>query len=275
MTTATSLAQHLTLLAPAARGIDLDVRVSAPATGEGLPVILVAHGFAEDRDAYGPLVDHWVAQGFAVVQPTFLDSAALGLTPQDPRYPTIWRTRVDDLVLTLDRLDEVLGAIPGLAARTDTSRIAAAGHSWGAQSVSMLLGARVLGPDGRPGEDRTDARVTAGVLLAITGTGESLTDFAREHFAFMDPDFSGLRTPSLVVAGDADQSQLSTRGPDWFTDAHRLAPGAQELVVVPGGDHFLGGIHAYDTPETAAASPEHVQLVRESTTTFLRRTLDH
>ncbi|GAA4607862.1 dienelactone hydrolase [Actinoplanes octamycinicus] len=257
------------------RGDDLQVRVSAPTTGTELPVIVFAHGFAGAMDWYDPLVDHWAANGFVVVQPTFLDSATLGVTPADPRYPAIWQTRVDDLVRVIDDLGTILAALPGLAGRADPERLAVAGHSWGGQSAGMLLGARVLGADGRPGEDRTDHRVKAGVLLATTGLGGAeLAPFAREHFPFMNPDFDTLKTPTLVVAGDADQSALSTRGPDWFTDVYRLSPGAQGLVTVFGGEHLLGGIHGYRAADTTDESPERVALIRRASTAFLRTALE-
>jgi hypothetical protein len=89
----------------------------------------------------------------------------------------------------------------------------------------MLLGARVLDAEGRPGEDMSDPRIKAGVLLSTPGTGGGdLTPFAAENFSFMNPDFTQMTTPSLVVAGDRDQSALSKRGPDWFTDPYFLSP---------------------------------------------------
>jgi len=204
------------LLHSPARGTDLQVRITAPTAGTDLPVILFAHGFGQSMTAADPLVDHWVANGFVVVQPTFLDSATLGLMPSDPRYPTIWRTRVDDLERVIDELATIIAAVPGLPGRVDTNSLAVAGHSWGGQSVGMLLGARVLGADGQPGEDRTDNRVKAGVLLSTTGIVRGdLAPFAQDNFAFMSPDFTQLSTPTIVVAGDRDQSALSTRGPDW------------------------------------------------------------
>lgn len=257
-----------------ARGDDLQVRITAPAVGTDLPVIVFAHGFGQSMTAADPLVDHWAANGFVVVQPTFLDSTTLGLTPADPRYPTIWRTRVDDLVQVIDELDTVVAAVPGLTGRVDTQRLAVAGHSWGGQSVGMLLGARVIGADGQPGEDRTDARVRAGVLLSTTGISRGdLTPFAQENFAFMSPDFTHLETPSIVVAGDRDQSLLSTRGPDWFTDIYHHSPGARHLVTLHGGEHTLGGIQDYHSTETTDESPERVELVRRTTTAFLRTEL--
>lgn len=262
------------VLAAPKRGDDLQVRVSAPASGTGLPIVVFAHGFGLGMDAYDPLVDYWTAHGLVVVQPTFLDSASLGLTPADPRYPTIWSQRVDDLEHVIDDLDALLNAVPGLAGRADPARLAVAGHSWGGQSVGMLLGARVVGADGRPGESRTDSRVKAGVLLATTGIGgDDLTPFARENFAFMSPDFDALRTPTLVVAGDHDQSLLSTRGPDWFTDPYHLSPGAQHLVTVFGGEHSLGGIHRYGAADTTDESPARVDLIRRTSIAFLRTAL--
>lgn len=146
------------------RGEDLQVRVSAPAAGHDLPIIVFSHGFGSSMDGYA-------AHGFVVIQPTHLDSRTLNLPPEDSRTPLIWRIRVDDLKPILDQLDLIENAVPGLSERLDRSRIAAAGHSWGGQTVSTLLGARVLDADGKPGEDLSDPRIKAGLLLAMTGKG--------------------------------------------------------------------------------------------------------
>ncbi|MGW4118093.1 alpha/beta hydrolase family protein [Nocardia sp. NPDC004711] len=256
------------------RGDDLQVRVSAPIVGTGLPIVVLAHGYGESMSSYDPLVDFWAGNGFVVVQPTFLDSRTLGLTPADPRYPDIWRVRVRDVTQVLDQLDRIVAAIPGLDERIDRDRIAVAGHSWGGQTVGMLLGARVIGTDGQPGPDLSDARVKAGVLLATTGLGgDTLTPFAAENFSFMNPDFDNLTTPTLVVAGDHDQSHLSTRGPDWFTDVYAYSPGAQSLLTVFGGDHSLGGIHGYNAKDTTDESPDRVALIRKASWAYLRSAL--
>ncbi|MBB2741111.1 UNVERIFIED_ORG: pimeloyl-ACP methyl ester carboxylesterase [Microbispora rosea subsp. rosea] len=256
------------------RGEDLRVRVSAPATGNELPVIVFSHGFGESMDGYGPLVDFWTAHGFAVIQPTHLDSRTLNLPPDDPRTPLIWRFRVEDLKRVLDGLEFVEAAVPGLGGRLDRSRVAVAGHSWGAQTASMLLGARVLDSAGEPGEDMSDPRIKAGVLLALPGTGGAdLTPFAAEHFPFMNPGFAEMTTPALVVAGDRDQSLLSVRGPDWFTDAYFLSPGGKSLLTLFGAEHSLGGISGYNVTETTDENPERVALVRRLTWAYLRTAL--
>src|ERR1035438_8450581 len=157
----------VTLAAPN-RGQDLQVRVSAPTTGHDLPVVVFSHGMTLSMDNYAPLAGFWAARRFVVIQPTHLDS--LGLSPDDPRTPLIWRIRTDDLTCILDELDAIEADVPGLPGRTAHGRIAAAGHSWGAQTAGTLAGARVVDADGTPGESMADLRVRAAVLLCLPGT---------------------------------------------------------------------------------------------------------
>ncbi len=262
------------VLSAPGRGEDLQVRVSAPATGRQLPIIVFAHGFGSSSDGYAPLVNFWAAHGFAVIQPTFLDSRALGLSPEDPRTPSIWRFRVEDMKRILDSLGLIEASVPGLGGRFDRSRIAAAGHSYGAQTTGMLLGARVVAPDGSSGEDMSDPRIKVGVLLSATGRGgEALTPFAAEHFPFMNPSFAEMTTPTLVVAGDKDKSPLSVRGPDWFTDAYTLSPGGEWLVTLFRAEHMLGGISGYLVTETTDENPERVAVLQRLTWAYLRSAL--
>lgn len=265
------LSTHPILLPAPERGDDLRVRVSAPITGYQLPIIVFSHGFGQSATAYNPLVGYWAAHGFAVVQPTHLDSRSLNTPPDDPRTPLIWRIRVDDLRLSIDRLDLLESSVPGLTGRLDHTRIVVAGHSWGAQTAGMLLGARILDPDGNAGEDLSDPRITAGVLLATAGRGGAdLSPFAAEHFPFMNPSFADMKTPALVVAGDHDDSPLSVRGPDWFTDAYHLSPGSKSLLTLFGAEHSLGGIADFEAKETTDENPARVALIQRLTSAYLR-----
>lgn len=173
----------------------------------------------------------------------------------------------------LDGLGLLEASVPGLAGRLDRDRIAVAGHSWGAQTASTLLGARVLDSDAVPGEDMSDPRVKAGVLLAMAGLGDDLTPFAAEHFPFVRPSFDTMTAPALIVAGDSNQSHLSTRGPDWFTDPYTYSPGNKSLLTLFGAEHSLGGIPGYEVAETTDESPARVALVQRLTTAFLRSAL--
>jgi fermentation-respiration switch protein FrsA (DUF1100 family) len=274
------------VLSAPGRGEDLQLRVSAPATGSQLPIIVFAHGFGSSLDGYAPLVNFWAAHGFIVIQPTFLDSRTLSVNPKaghsealtayldDPRKPLIWRFRVEDLKRILDQLDFIEDSVLGLKGRLDRSRIAAVGHSFGAQTTGMLLGARVIGPDGSLGEDMSDSRIKVGVLLCAGGRGgEDLSPFAAEHFPHLNQSYAEMTTPTLVVAGDHDRSPLTVRGPDWFTDAYALSPGTKWLVTLFGAEHMLGGISGYLVTETTDENPERVAAVQQLTWAYLRSAL--
>jgi predicted dienelactone hydrolase len=257
------------------RGDDLQLRVTAPTIGSDLPIVVFSHGFGESMDGYAPLAEFWAAHGFAVLQPTHLDSQTLGIAPDDPRTPVIWRFRIEDLLRCLDELDLIEASIPGLAGRLNQDRIAVAGHSWGATTASALIGARIVDHDGHVGENTSDPRILAGVLLAVAGTGgDDLTPFAAEHFSFMNPNFAQMATPALVVAGDEDKSPLSTRGPDWWTDAYTLSPASKSLLTLFGAEHTMGGIAGYSTHETTDWSLERIALIQQATTAYLRSALN-
>ncbi|WP_406095766.1 alpha/beta hydrolase family protein [Kitasatospora purpeofusca] len=251
------------------RSVELQVKVTAPLAGRDLPVIVFSHGNAWSLDGYEPLVDRWAAAGFVVVQPTHLDSRRNGIGWDDPRFAGIWRVRIADLHAVLDHLGDILRQVDGLEARVDRGRVAVVGHSWGAQTAGALLGARVLDADGVPGEDFSHPAVTAGALIAATGTGDTLTPFAVEHLPFMRPDYSTMTVPALVVAGGEDRSRLSTRGPDWFTDAYRLGPSPKSLLAVALGEHTLGGVAGEAVAETTDEDPARVALVADAISAYL------
>jgi pimeloyl-ACP methyl ester carboxylesterase len=263
----------ITLPSPG-RGIDLQMRVSAAIAGDALPVIIFSHGNGQSLHAYGPLVDHWAARGFVVIQPTHLDSRMLGLAADDPRRPQFWRHREEDLTAVLDGLDQIESQAPMIRGRLDRSRIAVAGHSWGGQTASTLLGATHPDPDTGSVVDRKDSRIKAGVLLAVPGSGRNLTEQAARTFPFLHPDYSAMTAPTLIIAGDHDVGRLSTRGADWWRDAYDLSPSPKALFTVFGGEHSLGGIPGYESRETTDERPQRIAAIQRLSTAFLRSALD-
>lgn len=115
------------------RQVPLQLKVSTPATGRNLPVLLISHGhgfstFLSSLRGYGPLVDFFAAQGFVVLQPTHLGSKALGLDPQGPEGALFWRSRAEDMHAILDHLDQIEATVLGLQGRLNRAQLAVLGH---------------------------------------------------------------------------------------------------------------------------------------------------
>jgi predicted dienelactone hydrolase len=263
------------------RAVDLQVRVSVPVSGGELPIILLSHGHGfsnhlSSLDGYAPLANFWAARGFAVIQPTHLDSRTLRLNPDDPQAPLYWRSRAEDMTRILDQLEAIESAVPQLSGRLDLSRVAVAGHSLGGHTASLLLGARLTDPLDGTWVNLAEPRITAGVLLAAPGRGgDALSEFAAENYPFfLTTDFSQMTTPALVVAGDKDTStHLTVAGPAWHADPYHLAPHPKSLLTLFGAEHGLGGISGYDVAETTDESPERVAAVQQLTWAYLRTQL--
>ncbi|MBP8531658.1 alpha/beta fold hydrolase [Streptomyces sp. MK37H] len=264
------------------RAVDLKVRISAPVTGSGLPVILLSHGqgysnHLSSLNGYAPLANFWAAHGFVVIQPTHLSSRTLTLDPNTPGAPLFWRSRAEDMTRVLDQLDVIEAAVPQLLGRVDRSKVAVAGHSMGGHTASLLLGARLTDPEDGTEVDLAEPRITAGVLLAAPGRGgDALTESTAENFPFfLSTDFSKMTAPALVVAGDKDASpHLTVRGPEWHTDPYFLSPGPKSLLTLFDAEHGLGGVSGYDVAETTDESPERVSAVQRLTSAYLRTQLN-
>ncbi len=264
------------------RGLPLEMRITAPATGSDLPVILLSHGhgpslYIPSKDGYAPLVNFYAEQGFAVIQPTHASSKVAGFAPDAPGAPLFWRARVEEMKLILDQLDAIKAMVPAIAGRLDHDRIAAVGHSMGAQTVGMLLGARLTDPKDHNARDVNliEPRIKAGVLMAPAGNGgDDLSIFAAENYSALNPDFSHMTTKTLVVFGDEDVNpHLTVRGADWHTDPYNFGPGADSLLTLFGAKHGLGGVAGYDARETDDENPDRLAITQRMTCAYLRSAL--
>ncbi|WP_369937728.1 alpha/beta hydrolase family protein [Plantactinospora sp. BB1] len=273
----------VTLPAPG-RAAPLEVRVSAPVTGRNLPVILFAHGhgqvnFLNSYLGYGPIVDYFSSHGFVVIQPTHLDAMALGLREaDDPDAPLYARARAEDMSRILDQLDVIEKAVPQLAGRLDRDKVAVVGHSLGGHTAALLLGMQFDDPSrGGRKVSLADRRIRTGVMIAPPGRGgDALHDRVAELYPALNaPDFSTMRTPALVVAGDKDLSTTFTDlGPRWRMDAYFLSPGPKSLLTVFDGEHQLGGICGYDSVLTTDENPQRVAAISRLTSAYLRTAFD-
>ncbi|KAK3839401.1 MAG: Alpha/Beta hydrolase protein [Linnemannia elongata] len=263
------------------RRVDLQLHVSAPSTGDALPVILLSHGHGQSNylsslEGYRPLADFWAGHGFVVIQPTHLNSKFLSLSLDATNIRELFlESRAQDMTRILDQLDAIETAVPLLKGRLDKTKVAVAGHSMGALTASVLLGATNVDPRDGTKTQLLDKRIKAGVVIGGTGNGGSdLSDAGRARLPFYSLDFNEMRTPALVVWGDEDVSpHLTTRGADWHADPYNLSPGPKDSFMVKGGKHGFGGISGWDAGETLDESPERLAAVQRMTWAYLKSQL--
>jgi pimeloyl-ACP methyl ester carboxylesterase len=265
------------------RPVDLELKVSAPASGRSLPIILLSHGhgnsnYLSSLNGYAPLANFYASHGFVTIQPTHLDSKALGLPQNGPEGPLFSRSRVQDMKQIMDKLDVIESTVLGLQGRLDHKRIAVIGHSAGGQTAAMLMGLRLTDPDNGEVSNLIDSRIKAGVLLSAPGNGGAdLSPSALKFFrSYLKPDFSSMVTPTLVVYGDQDvdvEHHLTVRGPDWHADPYVLSGGPKCLLTLYGAKHNLGGISGFDAAEATDENPQRVAAVQRLTWAYLRSAL--
>lgn len=262
------------------RHVDLEMRVSAPASGTNLPVILLSHGhgpsnFLSSYRGYGPMADFFAAEGFVVIQPTHQNSKALGLPATLPEAPLFWRSRATDMISILDHLDEIISTVPGLTGRVDKANVAAIGHSMGGHTLAMLAGMEVTDPETGKIVKAGESRLKARVLIGASGGPEGFNGAARQHYQVLAAgDFSTMTLPALIVNGDKDINLMFSDVDNWRADAYYHSPGPKDLLTVFGAEHIFGGISGYDARETSDEDPERVAFVCQTILAYIRSTFD-
>ena len=250
-----------TRIADPADGRELPLRIALPTTGRALPVVLFSHGAFSSGEDYDPILDAWAARGYVVIAPTHRDSVRLGVRrgAADPRH---FGWRLDDAALILRRLDAVLASVPGLAARADTTRIAATGHSFGGLVAQTLGGATYFDPATGQTVARAEPRVRA--VIVFSGAG-AFPPILRNQ------DFAALTLPTLVTVGTDDLAQApGLSGYAWRRQPWDLAaPGNKYLLSLDGADHYLGGMVGRDDLPKAERGPLYVAAFTQVGAAFL------
>lgn len=267
-------------LASAYEALDLDwldasrqrpvpVRLYWPEGEQSVALVVFSHGIGGSRRGYRYLGEHFASRGVASLhlQHVGSDRSLWGGNPfsllgrlQDAAQEREALDRVRDLRFALDQVlaHEVFGA------RIDRARIAAAGHSYGANTVMLASGAAIV-RDGRPVELR-DARIRAAVLLS-----------APPFYGEKDPApiLRPVTLPTLHITATEDTIRI----PGFYSPVDdRLAVfeamgGPLKALAV-----FEGGSHSIFTNRGASGGAELNARVKEATRelalAFLQRVFD-
>jgi predicted dienelactone hydrolase len=253
----------------AARARPVPVRLYWPEGEAPVGLVVFSHGIGGSRRGYSYLGEYFASQGVASLHLQHVGSDR-----------SLWRgnpftiferlgeatserealARVKDLSFAPDRVlaDRRFGP------RIDRARIAAAGHSYGANTVMLASGARVL-RDGRAVELR-DARIRGAVLL-------SAPPFYGE--ADQRAILGALTLPTLHITATEDEIHV----PGFYSPySDRLAvfeaTGSRQKALAV----FEGGSHSMFTNRRASGgvvfNPQVKEATRELALAFLRRVFD-
>jgi len=248
----------------AARQRPVPARLYMPAgmaAGERLPLVVFSHGLGGSRFGYSHLGRHWAANGFASLHLQHIGSDR-----------EVWTSGFFSLITNLTAAASEANAIaravdvsfgisslltdPQWATRIDASRIALAGHSYGANTALLVAGARVQREvDGMPQvRTFTDARVKVAILM-------SAPPFYRE--GDMRSILAGIAIPTLHVTGTEDVIRVPgyrSEASDRIAVFDAMPAAAGKSLAV-----FKGGTHSIFTDRIDAAGPELNRVVKEAT----------
>jgi dienelactone hydrolase len=204
----------------ASRKRDVLAKLYLPAQPAGqaaqrVPLVVFSHGIGGSREGYSYIGKYLAANGMAALHLQHAGSDRniwfgnpLGMVSrlQTAAKETEAIDRAKDVSFALD---QVL-ADAALSQRIDASRIAAAGHSYGANTTLLVAGARVQ-RDGRT-LDYTDARIKAAVIIS-----------APPFYGEGDPQsiLGSVAIPTLHITATGDEIKI----PGYYS-------GAQDRVTV-------------------------------------------
>jgi dienelactone hydrolase len=252
----------------AARGRAVPVRLYRPLQPAPAPLVVFSHGIGGSRRGYSYLGRHLAEHGVASLhlQHVGSDRSLWGGNPftlvgrlQDAAQDAEAVARVLDLRFALDRMQA-----GEWAAAVDPRRIAAAGHSYGANTALLAAGARVR-RDGAPIELRDD-RVQAAIAI-------SAPPFYGEDD--LGAVLAGVRVPSLHVTATEDVIRIPGyhSGADDRVAVFDATGGARKWLAV-----FEGGSHSIFTDRTGTGgpvlNPQVKQATRELALAFVRAVFD-
>ena len=206
-----------------------------PAAAGGLPLLLFSHGLGGSRRGYSYLGAYLASQGLASLHVQHVGSDrglwtgnifSLVGRLQDAAKESEALNRVADVRFALDQL---LASEQGAA--IDLQRIAAAGHSYGANTTMLLAGARVQ----RQGQvlPLLEPRIKAAILI-------SAPPFYGEND--LAPILQDIRIPTLHITATQDVIQV----PGYYSAAEdrikvfeAMGGPSKALAVFEGGSHSI------------------------------------
>jgi dienelactone hydrolase len=271
-------------LKDSARDRTIPIKVRVPDGNAKAPLVIFSHGLGGSREGGKAWGEYWAANGYLVVHlqhPGTDEAIWKGDETERPKerlqralQPEQLVGRTDDVRFLISEIERAQKAgspnASSWMARTDLSRIAMTGHSYGAHTVAALAGQRFPGPV----KSLADPRIKAFIAFSPNATGMARTYEER---------YGNMNSPFLSITGTRDGDPLKNDPYSRSAAEKRTLvfenqpPGNAYLFVLKGADHMVfNGNKANDRAEMPhlkelpkAAVPRIEDSVRVSTLKFL------
>jgi predicted dienelactone hydrolase len=242
-----------------ARHRDIPYTLYRPAALSGRhPIVLFSHGNGGTRQDGRYLAEHLASHGYVVVQVQHAGSDAAiwsGLTKTDDVIARmkaaagdrrVHEQRYRDIPAVLDELAVLDGKDRELSGHLDLHAVGLSGHSWGALTTLVLIGAR----DGLDAPSYKDPRIKAAIALSpsLPRTAANEMKEACKEIAVPVLHVTGTLDSSPVVAGLDYRKRLGPYEAIAAPGQHLLILNGADHMLFPGADSPLRTINAADEP---------------------------
>jgi predicted dienelactone hydrolase len=272
------------MLHDATRNKDVEVSIAYPTRGGGFPIVVFSHGYGSSLRAYEPLVSYWTSNGYVVIRPNHADNGQLqdlarDVTAASPppqqqqrgqRSPqqgvvvplvrdnpaekiferereTQWNNRVADVELVINSLDTIEHDYSELVGKMDHSKIAVAGHGYGAFTALMAGGMKTFG---NPPLQINDSRIRAVVAFSPPGIAANRGTTAQS--------WSDIHIPVLFMTGTNDRGANESENAAWRRESFdNSAPGDKYFVLISGARYstFTGQVSIFPIEQAPQQAP--------------------
>ncbi len=242
------------------RDSEIDFYLPKVRSEKQIPVIVISHGFASDRNTFAYLAEHLASQGFAVAVPEHIDSNAERVQAifagfAAPMEADAFVNRPLDLKYLLDELEERYESDPQWQGKLNLTQVGAIGQSFGGYTVLAAAGAEFTSKERLTNkcisEDQESSLIFNLSLLLqcraldLDTLNNNLRDERITSVIAINPVTSGvfgpegmskINIPILIVAGTDDI--FAPPVPEQIRSFVGLTTPDKYLVVTKGGTHF-------------------------------------